>query len=391
MGCLAGKQGIEGIFGWIIAAHCPPPVIHCLWSFVFDMMYSFLLMALVLFQQPQGIPPAPVKATWIENAFLTLESGRFPKIAAIAWWHENFDRSVLRIDSSRAALEAYRNGVAPASFVTRPRIRQNKLLPALEGIYHGAFPDLGSTEDQVDARRIHEFERLAGKPLAWVYFSNNWYGQIRFPINEVALINNMGRLPFIRMMPRSRFEESGPDPVYSLQRIIDGAFDDELRQWARDAAATGIPLLVEFGTEMNGDWFPWNGRYNGGAETQGYGDPALADGPERFRDAYRHIIELCDSQGADNITWFFHIDAYGAPEADWNQPRNYYPGDQYIDWLGVSVYGPQEAGEDYQEFGEILDDVYPVLLDLADKPVAVLEFAVTELGARRRLSLAPNW
>ncbi|WP_456444282.1 hypothetical protein, partial [Thiolapillus sp.] len=100
---MAGKQGIEGIFGWIIAAHCPPPVIHCLWSFVFDMMYSFLLMALVLFQQPQGIPPAPVKATWIENAFLTLESGRFPKIAAIAWWHENFDRSVLRIDSSRAA------------------------------------------------------------------------------------------------------------------------------------------------------------------------------------------------------------------------------------------------------------------------------------------------
>lgn len=354
-------------------------------------MTSILLMMLALLQPFQAPPPEPAKDAWIENAFSTLESGRFPKIAAIAWWHENFDRSALRVDSSHAALEAYRKGVASASFVTRLHIRQGKLLPPPEGIYHAAFPDLGGTEDQVDARRIHAFEQLAGKPLAWVYFSNNWDGQIRFPINEVALINNMGRLPFIRMMPRSGFDEGGPDPVYRLQRIIDGDFDRELEQWARDAAATGIPLLVEFGTEMNGDWFPWNGRYNGGAETGGYGDPELADGPERFRDAYRHIIDICDAQGAANITWFFHIDAYGAPQADWNQPRNYYPGDEYIDWLGVSVYGPQEAGEDYQTFGEILDDAYPVLRELADKPIAVLEFAVTELGARRRLPIAPNW
>ena len=354
-------------------------------------MNLFVLLLLVLLQPLQKPSPESIKAVWIENAFLTLESGRFPKVAAVAWWHENFDRSILRVDSSRAALEAYRKGVSSENFVTRPRIRQGKLLPPLEGIYHAAFPDLGGTEDQVDTRSIHVFEHLVGKPLTWVYFSNNWNGQIRFPMNEVAHINNMGRLPFIRMMPRNDFEESRPDPVYQLQRIIDGTFDDELEQWARDAAATGIPLLVEFGTEMNGDWFPWNGRYNGGAETRDYGDPELPDGPERFRDAYRHIIEICDAQGADNITWFFHIDAYGAPEADWNQPRNYYPGDEYIDWLGVSVYGPQEPGEDYQTFDEILGDVYPVLRELADKPIAVLEFAVTELGVRRRLLVAPIW
>ncbi|BAO45209.1 glycoside hydrolase family 26 protein [Thiolapillus brandeum] len=355
------------------------------------MMSAILLVVLALFQQPRALPPEPAKAAWIENAFRVLESGRFSEVAAVSWWHENFDRSALRIDSSWGALRAYRNGVSSPGFVTRPRILGGKLAPPEEGIYHAAFADLGGTEDQVDARRIHDFETLAGKPMAWVYFSNNWYADIRFPINEVALINNMGKLPFIRMMPRSNFHEGGPDPVYTLQGIIDGAFDDELVQWGRDAAATGIPLLVEFGTEMNGDWFPWNGRYNGGAETGGYGDPGLADGPERFRDAYRHIIELCDAQGADNITWFFHVDAYGAPEADWNQPRNYYPGDQYIDWLGVSVYGPQEAGEEYQEFEEILGDVYPVLRSLADKPIAVLEFAVTELESRHRLPISPNW
>jgi beta-mannanase len=164
-----------------------------------------------------------------------------------------------------------------------------------------------------------------------------------------------------------------------MQRIIDGEFDPELTQWAVKASATGYPLLVEFGTEVNGNWFPWNGEYNGGGRLDGYGNPSLADGPERFRDAYRHIIDICNENGTDNITWFFHVDAYSQPEEDWNRMENYYPGDAYIDWLGVSIYGPQVQGEDYRSFGEILNDIYPELSGLADKPIAVLEFAVTEL------------
>ncbi len=180
-------------------------------------------------------------------------------------------------------------------------------------------------------------------------------------------------------MPRTNFDEGGPDPNYTMQRIIDGSFDKELIQWAKDAAATGIPLLAEFGTEMNGNWFPWNGQYNGAEITNEYGNLTLPDGPERFRDAYRHIIDICRQNGASNITWFFHVDAYGEPDTEWNQIVNYYPGDDYIDWLGVSIYGPQESDEDYQEFEEILNDIYPKLNSLADKPIAILEFAVTEM------------
>ena len=55
-------------------------------------------------------------------------------------------------------------------------------------------------------------------------------------------------------------------------------------------------MLVEFGTEMNGFWFPWNGKWNGAGATTGYGDPALPDGPERFRDAYRHVHDVIASQ-----------------------------------------------------------------------------------------------
>ena len=49
------------------------------------------------------------------------------------------------------------------------------------------------------------------------------------------------------------------------------------------------------------------------------------------------------------------------------------------DWLGVSVYGPQKNNDDYQEFSEIMNDVYPTLIHLSNKPIAVLEFAITEM------------
>lgn len=193
------------------------------------------------------------------------------------------------------------------------------------------------------------------------------------------MLYQKGRIPFVRMMPRSDFYEYQPDPVYTMQGILDGDFDADLMQWALDAKATGIPMLVEFGTEVNGAWFSWNGMWNGGAVPDGYGDPAVPDGPERFRDAYRHIIDLFRSAGVDNITWVFHVDAYADPAEPWNNMAAYYPGDDYIDWLGISAYGAQTPNEDWVPFTEVLDAGYDEFAALsAIKPMALLEFGVAQ-------------
>ena len=39
-------------------------------------------------------------------------------------------------------------------------------------------------------------------------------------------------------MPRTDFDEGGPDPNYTMQKIIDGDFDTALTQWAIDASNT---------------------------------------------------------------------------------------------------------------------------------------------------------
>lgn len=330
-------------------------------------------------KQVQNIP-VNKKAQWIQEALSSIANGKYKDVRAIAWWNENFEDTNLRIDSSQESLIAYQKGVSVPVFISTGIFSSNKLrIPVNGTIYHAANPDFGSTEDKVSAESIHEFEKLAKKNIVWAYFSNNWYDDIKFPALEVEIIHHSGKIPFIRMMPRSNFTEGGPDPVYTMQNVIDGDFDIELTQWALDAKNTGIPLLLEFGCEVNGNWFPWNGEYNGGGEKDTYGDPIKADGPERFRDAYRHIINIFRKNDVNNITWFFHVNAYGEPKEQWNEISQYYPGDEYIDWLGISVYGPQVKDEIYQSFTEIMDDIYPVIKRISKNPIAILEFGITEL------------
>jgi hypothetical protein len=191
-------------------------------------------------------------------------------------------------------------------------------------------------------------------------------------------------MPFIRLMLRSGPEQNRSERTFGLTRILEGALDADLRSWARSARDFKSPLFVEFGTEVNGRWFPWNGWWNGKGQSGRYGDPASADGPERFRDAYRRIIRTMRGEGAANILWVFHVNCGDYPRADWNRLENYYPGDDYIDCLGVSVYGAQTPlEEDWPEFRQMMDEVYPRLVALSPaKPIMVLEFAVCRSNPR---------
>ncbi len=242
-----------------------------------------------------------------------------------------------------------------------------KVLPPATGVYHAAYPDFGGSEDEVgNGSAVSAFETLTGKDIAWAYFSQNWYDGIVFPASSVQAIRAKGAVPFIRMMPRSGYD-SCPEPTFTLQKIRDGAFDTELAQWARAARDSGGALMVEFGTEVNGDWFCWNGRWNG----------REAGGPT-FVAAYRHIVDIFRAQGANNVTWVFHVDAQPWPERSWNKMADYYPGDNYVDWVGISAYGPQEPGEGWAEFTDVLDAGYAELAALTTKPMALLEFGITD-------------
>ncbi|MFZ4776685.1 MAG: hypothetical protein ACOYM3_15045, partial [Terrimicrobiaceae bacterium] len=138
--------------------------------------------------------------------------------------------------------------------------------PDVGRFYHGCYPGgVTGEEDDITVRDVKNYEKVVGRHAAWVYFSNNWYAGRRFPAETAKWIRDHGAIPYIRLMLRSRDHETGkPERQFTLQSIIDGKFDGDLKAWGRDATAFGTPLIVEYGTEVNGEWFGWNGSFHGG-------------------------------------------------------------------------------------------------------------------------------
>jgi len=320
------------------------------------------------------------KSEWLDSFFEEVK--QYDDIYAISYWHEDFDKTYLKVNSSEKSLETFKDLINSTDFISECNFEDQKLVPLEGKKYFASFPDFCGEEDCVSAKIINDYESLIEKNIAWAYFSNNWNNKIEFPYDEVQAILSTGKTPFIRMMARSEFEEYRIDPVWNLKDIISGKHDEVLTTWFNEAKDINSNLLVEFGTEVNGFWFSWNGTYYGKGTKNEYGNDNYPDGPEIFRDAYRHIIDVCNQAGADNITWFFHFDVNNDPEEDWNDPVLYYPGDDYIDWLGVSIYGPFQRGDKYNDLlpADLLEKAHKKFIELStNKPYAILEFGVTEL------------
>jgi len=253
--------------------------------------------------------------------------------------------------------------------------------PAAGVLYHGVHvAAVSPSGEPAGPADLASYEQAVGKKAAWVEISHHWFSGRAFPAAQASWIRSTGSVPFIRLMLWSLPQENRPEPLFSLAAILRGDFDADLRAWARAARDFGSPLIAEFGPEANGRWYPWSGWWNGGGETAGYGDPACPDGPERFRDAYCRIIKIMrDEEGALNITWVFHVNYEDWPAAAWNRLEQYYPGDGYIDWIGVSVYGAQKPQEQqWPEFSDLMNAVYPRLTALSkSKPIVVAECGVT--------------
>jgi len=252
--------------------------------------------------------------------------------------------------------------------------------PPTGTLYQGVYPGGPSgAEDDVTLADVQSYVDAVGQEVAWVYFSHNWFKSRAFPQATAEMIRDDGAVPFIRLMLRSAAEQNVAEPLFTLDAIIAGEFDADLDAWGAAARQFGTPLPVEWGTECNGEWFPWNGAWNGAGATDDFGDPDTPDGPERFVAAYRHIVERIRAAGATNVAFVWHVNDGDVPDESWNRLEQYYPGDGYVDWVAVSVYGPQTPlSDEAPEFTASLDAVYPRLAALsADKPIIVAEFGCT--------------
>ncbi len=131
------------------------------------------------------------------------------------------------------------------------------------GLYTGAFMDFGDEEDDVSLEVIEEFEQMVGKHQAIIASSSYW-GEQNFPVDNLNVIWRHGSLPLVFWSPWDKpyEEDRGPDR-FSLTEILAGKWDAYIDKWGDAARNFGHPLIVVFGVEMNGTWFPSVSAFTG--------------------------------------------------------------------------------------------------------------------------------
>ena len=175
------------------------------------------------------------------------------------------------------------------------------------------------------------------------------------------LLADLGITPMVTWEPWDPL--AGIDqPFFAPQRIAGGHFDDYVRYWAENVAAWGKPIYLRVFHELNGTWYPWG----------------IHNDPKDIVDAWRYLHMRFRDAGARNVRWVWCLDAT-LGDADL---RALYPGDAYVDWLGLDVYNWGEVRPDvgWRSFGEIVGPVYGEVVSIADKPLMIAETASVEEG-----------
>ncbi len=263
--------------------------------------------------------------------------------------------------------------------------------------YLGMFGGWGEFEDNVSLEIINDFEYMTGKGVGLIPFSV-FFGQgadkVRDNLNK---IKRYGAAPIIRLMPWGApyWDETGYQKDYSLYKVANGGFDNLLNKVISAVRDYGDYVIVTFGVEMNGNWFPWSGIfYNASViddnasdttseelstEEEDDEDDVMQGGARIFKEAFRHVVDLFRSGGADNALWMFQVNYDSVPDEEWNRPSVYYPGDDYVDIIGFSIYGRQYEDEEWREFEDIIREAYPVIASISpNKPLIIAEWGVGE-------------
>ena len=275
-----------------------------------------------------------------------------------------------------------------ASPTPPPRQGPPKLVLPKHGAYTGAYINSGDKEDDVNLENIEEFETQTGKHQAIIAFSSYW-GEQQFPATQAQIIIQHGSVPMIYWSPwdypysEELIEINGPDK-YRLENILNGRCDEYIDRWADGVKSLGTPVFVSLCNEMNGDWFPWSARYYGAGQPIAGSVPTRYVGPEYFKRAYRYVVDRVRARGASNVLWVLHLNNFPEPYEDWNSFAQFYPGTNYVDWLGLSVYG-QMYPEDpkWDAFDDMILKPYNELAKIdTDKPMMLAEWAVGEFPSR---------
>ena len=107
-----------------------------------------------------------------------------------------------------------------------------------------------------------------------------------------------------------------------------------------------------------------------------------SSGPTNYVAAYQRVVDRFRAAGASNAIWVWSPNVNAVPNDAWNDFSAYYPGSDYVDWVGIDGYNwGTTTGAGWQTFATIFNDpggVYQTYQ--AAKPIMICEVSSVEAG-----------
>ena len=249
--------------------------------------------------------------------------------------------------------------------------RTNSVFPSSGKKFVGVMTNGGPH----DFTQLDRFTRAVGYQPSVYEFAQGWAVD-QFDRSAIGNVAAHGMLPLISWEPwdyrrQSKIASlSGIQPAYSLSHIIDGDYDSYIRSWAEGVKSLPYTIAVRFAHEMNGNWYPWGVYTNGNRVGE-------------YVQAWRHVHDIFTQIGAKNVIWVWSPNIiYG----DTTNLAELYPGNSYVDWIGLSGYYGTPGMMVYRSFNATFDPTIAQLRRFTNKPIVI-----TETGATNVNGLMARW
>ena len=241
---------------------------------------------------------------------------------------------------------------------------------SIDGFYKGVYFPKGS--ENVSLWGIKQWEIKTGHRNDIVSFYQAWGPESieDFPFKALDnLIVERGTTPMITWEPwASTFDEFEEDSTLSqnkgiMKAITDGRFDFYLDKYLHKIKALHGPVFIRFAHECDNPFYSWS-------KTGG-------NSPDEFIKAHQYIVDYFALHGVSNVAWVWNPWKHTAID-------EYYPGDAYVDWIGVTGlnYGFAASDGTWYSFKDIYQP-FSKICKKYDKPIMITEFGSVSYGGNQ--------
>lgn len=192
-------------------------------------------------------------------------------------------------------------------------------------------------------QNITDFENLVEEDVDMAGVFVHWGNENEFPFAFANPLKNEGKTTVIYWEAKDYNLNTDEQSAFSYDAILEGNWDSYITEFAKDAKDFGGKVILIPFEEANGNWEPWSGVNNGNT-------------PEKHRLAYRYIHTFFNDVSNVKFGWTMNNDS--VPNTTDNQFADYYPGNVYVDYIGIDGFNFGSPWQTWDEvFGPAIDEL----------------------------------